>query len=105
MAINPLLISGTIQRMDDMSMLKQQQDSRPVIAQQNAQSQVEQHAQQIQRQVVNADDANKTNTHVDAREKGKNEYFSRKKSGKKKSEQAEDRVVKKGTSRGFDMKV
>ena len=72
---------------------------------QNAQNQVEEHARKIQQQVVNADDANKTNTHVDAREKGKNEYFSRKKSGKKKSEQKEDRVIKKGTSNGFDMKV
>lgn len=105
MAINPLLISGTIQRMDDMSMIKQQQDVRPVIEQQNAQNQVEKRVQQMQHQVINPEDTNKTDTRADAREKGKNEYFSRKKSGKKKSESTEDRVIKKEFSRGFDMKV
>lgn len=98
-------MSGTIQRMDDMSMLKQQQDVRPMVEQQNAQSQVEKHVQQMQHQVINREDANKADTHVDAREKGKNQYFSRKKSGKKKSEITEDRVVKKGFSGGFDIKV
>lgn len=105
MAINPLLMSGTIQRMDDMSIIKQQQDVRPAIEQQNAQNQVEKHVQDMRHQVVNPEDANKADTHVDAREKGKNQYFSRKKSGKKKAESEENRVIKKGFSGGFDMKV
>ena len=56
-------------------------------------------------QVVTAENSNKADTHADAREKGKNSYFLRKKNkGSQEQNLSENQVVKK-TMGGFDMKV
>ena len=105
MAISPILMSGVVQRADDVSAIKNQQDSRPVVEQQNVQTQMEKKVDAQRRQVVTAEDSQKTDTHADAREKGKNSYFFRKKEKGNKQEQApENHVVKKSLG-GFDMKV
>ena len=105
MAISPILMSGVVQRADDISAIKNQQDTRPVVEQQNVQTQMEKKVDAQRRQVVTAENSNKTDTHADAREKGKNSYFFRKKGKGNRSEQeSEDHVVKKSTG-GFDMKV
>lgn len=106
MAISPILNSGMIQRTDDIGVLKHQQDVKPVVEQQNAMTQVVKKTEEMRRQVINPEDANKANTHADAREEGKNKYFFRKKEGKKKQiEPTEDRVIKKTMGGSFDMKV
>ena len=98
-------MNGVIQRADDVSMLKGQQDNRPVVEQQNAQVQVTKRVDAQSHQVNTAEDSAKTDTHADAREEGKNSYFFRKKAkGKKQEVSQPDRVVKK-TMGGFDMKV
>lgn len=105
MAISPILMSGVIQRTDDVGVLKNQQDSRPIVEQQNVQTQMAKKAEEQRHQVVTSEDANKTDTHADAREKGKNSYFLRKKAkGNKQESSPEDRVLKKSVG-GFDMKV
>ena len=107
MSIKPVLISGMLQRSEDIGMLKHQQEHKPVVEQQNLQTQLVKKTEELRHTVVNPDDTGKTDTHADAREKGKNEYFYRKKSGKKNNEeQTTDRVVKKNSSNGcFDVKV
>lgn len=106
MAISPILNSGMIQRTDDVGVLKHQQDVKPVVEQQNAMAQVVKKTEEMRRQVINPEDANKADTHADAREEGKNKYFFRKKEGKKKqSEPTENRVIKKTMGGSFDMKV
>ncbi len=108
MAISPILNSGMIQRTDDVGVLKHQQDVKPVVEQQNATVQMAKKTEEMRRQVINPDDTNKTDTHADAREEGKNKYFFRKKDDKKKREQThatEDRVVKKTMGGSFDIKV
>ena len=59
------------------------------------------------RQVITKDDTSKPDTHADAREKGKNSYFFRKKGtqGKKEESSSEDRVVKKNAGTSFDIKI
>lgn len=104
MAISPLLNSGMIQRTDDVGSYKLQQDNKPMINQQSAQVQMTRKADELSHQVVTSADSNKTDTHADAREEGKNKYFFQKKK-EKKQEGLEERVVKKGTSGHFDMKV
>jgi len=105
MAISPILMSGVVQRADDISAIKNQQDSRPVVEQQNVQTQMEKKVDAQRHQVVTAEDSQKTDTHADAREKGKNAYFFRKKrKGKTQDETPENHVVKKSVG-GFDMKV
>ncbi len=105
MAISPILNSGMIQRTDDVGMLKLQQDNRPLVEQQSAQGQMTKRADEFSHQVVTPADSNKTDTHADAREEGKNKYFSQRKSDKKQVQKQEDRVVKKYSSGSFDMKV
>lgn len=104
MAISPLLNSGMIQRTDDVGSYKLQQDNKPMINQQSAQVQMTRKADELSHQVVTPADSNKTDTHADAREEGKNKYFFQKKK-EKKQEGLEEHVVKKGTSGHFDMKV
>ncbi|MBR2045683.1 MAG: hypothetical protein IJ958_06065 [Agathobacter sp.] len=105
MAISPILMSGVVQRADDVGALKNQQDSRPVVEQQNAQAQMSKKVEAQRQQVQKKEDSDKADTHADAREKGKNSYFFRKKDKSKKQEEIkEDRVVKKTTG-GFDIKI
>lgn len=107
MAINPLLVSGMIQRTDDIGVMKHQQDIRPAVEQQNAMTQVVKKTEEQRRQVITKDDTNKADTHADAREKGKNSYFFRKKGvqNKKNESSSEDRVIKKSKSTSFDIKI
>lgn len=104
MAITPILNSGMIQRTDDVGALRLQQEQRPVVEQQSAQTQMTRKAEELRHQVVTPADSNKTDTHADAREEGKNKYFAQKNKNKK-EERKEDRVVKKYSSGSFDMKV
>lgn len=107
MAISPILNNGMIQRADDVSYIKNQQDAKPAVEQQNAMTQVNKKAEEMRREVVNPNDADKADTHADAREEGKNKYFFQKKDKKKSvsSPVSEDRVVKKTMGGSFDMKV
>ncbi|MBQ3560032.1 MAG: hypothetical protein IJA07_11005 [Agathobacter sp.] len=105
MAISPILNSGMIQRTDDVAALKLQQDNRPMVEQQSAQTQMTRKADEFRHQVVTPADSNKADTHADAREEGKNKYFFQKKTNKKQEEKQEDRVVRKYSSGSFDMKV
>lgn len=105
MAISPILNSGMIQRTDDVAALKLQQDSRPMVEQQSAQTQMARKADEFSHQVVTPADSNKTDTHADAREEGKNKYFFQKKTDKKQGERPKDRVIKKYSSGSFDIKV
>ena len=107
MAISPILTSAMIQRTDDVGVIKQHQDARPAVEQQNAMVQVAKKTEEKRRLVISKDDTNKTDTHADAREKGKNSYFFRKKGtqGKKDEGSSEDRVVKKNIGTSFDIKI
>ena len=105
MAISPILNSGMIQRTDDVGNYKLQQDNKPAVNQQSAQVQMTRKADEFSHQVVTPADSNKTDTHADAREEGKNKYFFQRKKEKKHEEGSEERVIKKSTSGHFDMKV
>lgn len=105
MSVSPILNSGMIQRTDDVGSYKLQQDNKPIINQQSAQVQMTRKTDELMHQVVTPADSNKTDTHADAREEGKNKYFSQKKKQKIQEEGSEERVIKKSDSVHFDMKV
>ena len=108
MSVRPVEISGMLQRTDDVSLLKQQQDNKPFVQQHNLQEQVVKREDNLRHQVLTPADSAKTDTRADARDEGKNAYFFRKKAKKNKIEADEpitDRVIKKEGSAGFDMKV
>ena len=106
MAISPILNNAMIQRTDDVGVIKHQQDIRPAVEQQNAMTQVNKKVEEMRHQVINKNDADKADTHADAREEGKNKYFFQKKEAKKSASQpSEDRVIKKTMGGSFDIKV
>lgn len=103
MAVSPVLMNAVIQRTDDVALLKNQQDHRPAVEQQNLQAQITKKIEHQQHQVIPSEETFQTDTHADAREEGKNSYFRRKKQQEKKTV-SKDCVVKK-TSGGFDIKI
>ncbi len=106
MAVGPVMLNGVIQRTQDVSMLKQQEDSRPMVEQQQIQSEMKQQESKLLKQVKHADDADEHQKKYDAKEKGSNEYEGRKK--KKKAapkEKGGDKVVLRQESGHFDMKI
>ena len=106
MAVRPVEISGMIQRTDDIGLLKQQQDSRPMVEQHQLQSVIVKREDNLRHQVLTPNESAKSDTHADAREEGKNAYVSKRKIKKKKSEDAPvNRVIKKNAGGSFDMKV
>jgi hypothetical protein len=79
---------ATIQRLDDVNQFRQQQDSKPMVDQQNIQGTVEQRADKLRHQVMKNKNEGKPKNDSDAREEGKNKYYARK--IKKKKAPSED---------------
>lgn len=103
--ISPLESNGIISRTQDISILKQQEDSRTDITHHQTQTVFEDERDQYVHTVHHADDTDEADTHHDAREKGKNEYVDqRDKKRKKKQQEPQDRVIAKSVH-GFDMKI
>jgi hypothetical protein len=98
---------ATIQRTADVEQIRQQQDSKPMVDQQNIQGQIKERDDAMRHQVLDPREGNKTGNEADAREEGKGKYF-RQGSRKKKAPQqsTEDgRVIKKQAVGIIDIKV
>ena len=65
---------GMIQRMQDFSIIKQNEDIKPVVDQANLQNQEDKRIDNKSSQVQSGDDSSKSENRADAREKGSNEY-------------------------------
>ncbi len=106
MSIRPVDFNGMIQRTDDVGMLKHQEETKPLVDQQNIQQQVTKNQEAMMRQVTDPNKNERMDNHADAKEEGKGEYYAsaqkKKKDGKK---QEDGRVINKAMSGGFDMKV
>ena len=87
MSIRPVEFSGVLQRSQDVSTVKQNEDNKPMLQQQNVQTQF----------------AKETIHHM--QEKGSNEYEDRRKKKKKQEEKNSGKVMPKAIRGGFDMKV
>ncbi len=76
MSIKPLLNNGMVQRSQDISPIKQNQDIRPQVEQMNIQKQHEKDVDRTSKQIVKKENAAdfKDNRH-DAREKTKGIFF------------------------------
>ncbi len=103
--IKPVEMQGVIQRVQDISQIKQNEDSKPQIDQTNIQNQFSKEIKHNQEQVVEQDDTKNADDNHDAKEKSRSEYYRTKKKIVKKKKQESDGEVKKKTSRGFDVKI
>ncbi len=108
MTIRPIVLNGTIQRTQDIGTLKQQEDTKPLVDQQNIQGAVVKEEQRLSRQVIETNETEQEDFRYDAKEKGNSEQQKnkKKKSSKDKKEAIGTVTIKiKGQSGGFDMKI
>lgn len=104
MTIRPVVLNGMIQRTDDIGQLKQHEDAKPAVDQQNIQMQVQRAEHQSQKQVNKAENSRLMDERFDAKEEGKGQYQDnrKKKNGKKKED---GRVTAQKTVGNFDIKI
>jgi hypothetical protein len=96
---------ATIQRTADVDQIRQQQESKPMVDQQNIQGQIKQRDDAMSHQVLQSREGNKTDNEADAREEGKGKYSRQGKRRKRQEEQHEEgRVIKKQAA-GIDIKI
>lgn len=105
MAVGPVTINGMIQRTQDVSVLKHQEDNKPVAEQQQIQTHMKAQEQRNLKQVHQADDTRGKESSYDAKEKGSNEYQGQSKKNKKSKEKDSGKVILKQGNVRFDMKI
>lgn len=101
--ITPLENNGMISRTQDISIIKQNEDTKSDVTHLQTQNSFENKQDQYIHTVHSSDNTNEPDTHHDAREKGKNEYFENRKKVQKKKEE-EDKVIAKSFNR-FDISI
>lgn len=92
----------TISRSQDYSTIKQNEDNRALVNQENGQVQVQKNENQRNREVHDSDDVEWHKEQPDAREKGNGEYSGD--GGRNRKSKPKDRVVVKGGG-GFDIRI
>ena len=107
MSVRPVDFNGMMQSQQNVSNVKQNEDQRPILQQQQAFQTVVKQEEASARQVVNKNDLNREEYKFDARDGSKNEYQNdpKKKKSKQKEKLADGHVRVKGMSGGFDMTV
>jgi hypothetical protein len=104
MSIRPIDFNGAGLRTQDMSILKQHEDNKPVVEQVSIQTQRDKEAQEKSRKVIHADDSSNELSQYDAKDKGRNQYERMEQKNKKK-ERKTDKVVRKDYQGGFDVSI
>lgn len=105
MSIRPVEFNGMIQRTQDVSTLKQNENNKPMLEQQNIQTQFSKETIHHMQQVTHADDAKEHEKRYDAKEKGSNEYVKQQKKKKEQKKKKDGKVIEKSISAGFDIKI
>lgn len=104
MAVGPGVLNGVIQRTQDVSLLRHQEEIKPHVDQQNIQAHLKRQEQVQLKQVHEAEDTDQPEFHYDAKEKGNNEYQGGNKK-KKKQDKPEGKVILKQEGGRFDIKI
>lgn len=103
MSIKPVHFNGMMQRSQDVSAVKHNEDQKPVIQQENIQTSFQKKTDGMVKTVTQPNKKQEAKGHFDAKEEGKNKYFSRKK--QQSYNQPTDKVVEKNMSSGFDVMI
>ena len=107
MSIRPVVLNGMIQRTQDVGNLKQQEDNRPIVEQQNIQIEQQKHEDQLTHRVQDPEEKENDGYRY-AKEKGNNEYEGESGRHKKRREEEpenEGKVILKGQGSHFDIKI
>lgn len=106
MPIGPLELNGALSRVQDVAIIKQNEDNKATINQSNVQGTFQEEVEEHSSKVEESDDAERQNKKFDAREKGDNEYEGDGGKKKKKArEDLKDKVIVKGKSQHLDIKI
>lgn len=107
MSVRPIVLGGMMQNQQNISNVKQNEDQRPVLHQQQALHTVNKHEEAVARQVLHKDDPQAQEYRFDARDGGKNKYYGKqqKKKDKQKEHLDDGEVRVKGMSTGFDITI
>ncbi len=103
MALGPVEMSGIIQRTQDFSTIKQNEDNKGMLVQANIQNEHDQEIDHAMHQVHDADNSRDSEGEFDARREGRNKYMKTA-TKKKKDDKTEGKVVVKNRG-GFDMSI
>ena len=102
--ISPIELNGVINRTQDIASLRHNEDNKAALDNVNVQSQMDVKRDEEAHTVQTASASDGTDTHHDAKEKGKNEFFDIRRKDKKAGQP--DAVVRvKSPSPGFDLKI
>ena len=105
MALNPIEITGSVNRANDMYLMRNQNENKMFVDNTPMLHNVEKHVDDKSKKVVESDNADMFQEKFDAKEKGKNSYFSNRKENKKEDEKDKDGVVIVKNRGGFDISI
>ena len=106
MAVSPISFNGMIQRTNDVSTIKQNEDARPGLEQHGIQTQQVKQEYELTHKVIHANQKENEQKRYDAKEKGNGTYQKREQMKKSSDHKpSEDKVIVKGQSSGFDIKI
>ena len=105
MAISPLLFNGSVSRMQDVSVIKHNEDAKGMVDQTNFQNTFHKEIDSRVNQVHQSDDLENRQQKHDAKEKGKNRYMGDGGKNRQKEQKPQDGRVIPKTMSGFDMKI
>jgi hypothetical protein len=96
-----------LQNQQGVSNVKQNEDQKPILQQNQALETVTKQEETAAHQVINKDDTDREEYRFDARDGGKNQYqgSGQRRKAKQKEKKEDGHVRIKGTSGGFDMMV
>lgn len=106
MIVRPVVLQGTVQNSQNMTNVKHSEDVKPMVEQANITATNTKEVKQKAEVVTKREDINQGHEKHDAKEKGKNEYFSVKvkKNNTGSQTDAKERVLVK-SSGSFDVKI
>ena len=102
--ISPIENNGMIARVQDYTAMRQQEDIKLNAAQVHIQQEIDEHGENHVRTVHDSDNSDAADTHHDAREEGRNKYFSNRGDKKDSKAPTDGKVVVKNKG-GFDLKI
>lgn len=103
--ITPIMANGIVAQTQNVNVLNHGEESKAQIVNQNGQISVEAQREEAHSTVVVSQSSDRTDTRHDAKEEGKNKYFSNRGESKKKKPDSFGAVVKKKNGGGFDISI
>ena len=107
MSIRPVDLSGMIQRTQDVGNIKQTEDNKPVVQQYNIEARQLKQEERLSHKVQKSERKENEGFRYDAKEKGSNSYSREEQKKKRQAKEPENggKVVPKGGTGGFDVKI